>query len=178
MRGWGVEPEQRSTEASSYLVRVQVHISHRLNTDADCLTGTALGRPVSMKSRYGPISETDWIVFEARGFSSESEARQFGERLRLLVTIAGLCSHLGIDAGLDTPRSCFTEHAIERMGFDDDVRVPPEIHGILVLPDDGKSEFMYASGALSVGNNVHDAASLLKAIKTLCDCAASFDVDK
>ena len=145
MRGWGeMVTAHRSQEVSSYLVRVQVKIGRRLATDAKSLTATVLGRPVSIKSRFGPISDTDWIVLEACGFLKASEARQFGERLRLLVTVAGLCSHLGIDAGRDTTRGPFTEHALPEMGFEDDFRVPPEIHGVLVLPDDGKSQFIPA----------------------------------
>ncbi len=120
MGGWAVEADRRSThqEPSAYLVRVQVQIGGRLHTDADSLSCTALGRPVSMKSRSGPLSKTDWIVLESRGFSSEPEARRFGERLWLLAAIAGLCSRLGLDAGRDTNRGEFSEHALRRMNLD------------------------------------------------------------
>ena len=162
-------------EADSYLVRIQVQVGSRLRTDANCLTPTALGRPVAIKPRSGSISETDWLVLEARGFSSEEDARKFGERLHLLATIAGLCSHLGIDAGRDRTLSRFTEHAGRRKGLERDVRMPPEIHGILVLPDDGKSRFAYASASLSVKS---DPAQLLEAIETLSDDSASFDITR
>ena len=152
-----------------------VKIGHRFHRDAESLTATALGRPVSIKSRFGPISDTDWIVVEACGFLSESEARQFGERLRLLVTIAGLCSHLGIDAGRDATLGQFSKHALRKMGFEDDLRVPPEIHGVLVLPDDGKSQFIYASASLSVTS---DPGQLLEAVEQLSDNSASFDAAK
>ena len=165
--------EYRSPENRSYLVRVQVQIGTRLDTDASCLTATALGRPISIKSRSGPISTTDWIVLESRGFSSKSEARQFGERLRLLATIAGLCSHVGLDAGRDKTLGAFSEHALRRMGLEHDVRVPPETHGILVQPDDGKSLFMYATGSLSVTN---DPRQLIEALEQLADNSSSFDV--
>ena len=164
-----------SQEPSSYLARVQVKIGHRFHKDAESLTATVLGRPVSIKSRFGPISDTDWIVVEACGFLSESEACQFGERLRLLVTIAGLCSHLGIDAGRDATLGQFSEHALKKMGFEDDFRVPPEIHGVLVLPDDGKSQFIYASASLSVTS---DPGQLLEAVEQLSDNSASFDAAK
>ena len=177
MRGRGekMESTRRSQEPDSHLVRVQVKIGCRLHTDAKSLTATVLGRPVSIQSRSGPISDTEWIVLEACGFSSASQAGQFGERLRLLVTVAGLCSHLGIDAGSDTTLSQFTEHALRRMGFEDDLRVPPEIHGILVLPDDGKSRFMSASASLSV---TCDPGQLIEALEHLADNSASFDADR
>ena len=59
------------------------------------------------------------------------------------------------------------------MGFEHDFRVPPEIHGILVLPDDGKSWFMYASASLSVKGN---QGQLIEALEQLADNSASFDV--
>ncbi len=177
MRGWGerMVVDFGTPEADSYLVRVQVQIGKRLHTDASCLTATTLGRPISIKSPSGSMSETDWLVLEARGFSSEGSAREFGERLRLLATIAGLCSHLGIDAGRDTTLSRFTEHLQRRMELEDDVRVPPEIHGVQVLPDDGKSRFMHASASLSVSS---DPRQLLEAVEHLSDNAASFDAAK
>ena len=58
------------------------------------------------------------------------------------------------------------------MGLEDDFRVPPEIHGILVLPDDGKSQFMYASASLSVTS---DPGQLIEALEQLADNSASFD---
>ena len=160
-------------EAVSYLVRVQVKVGKRLNADASCLTARTLGRPISIKSRSGPISKTDWLVLEACGFSSESEARHFGERLRLLATIAGLCSHLGLDAGRDTTLGRFNEQALRSMGFEHDFRVPPEVHGILVLPDDGKSWFVHANASLSVTS---DPGQLIEALEQLADNSASFDV--
>ena len=169
--------EAQQAKPSSYLVRLQVRIGKRFSTDADRLDATVLGRSVSIKSRSGSLSETDWIVLEARGFSSEEDAHEFGQRLRLLATIAGLCAHLGIDAGRDSTLGSFSEHAIalRKTGLAHDVRIPPEKHGILVLPDDGKSLFMYANVTMSVSS---DPANLMEALETLLDCSTSFDVGR
>ena len=59
------------------------------------------------------------------------------------------------------------------MGFEHDFRVPPEVHGILVLPDDGKSWFVYGSASLSVTS---DPGQLIEALEQLADNSASFDV--
>ena len=135
-----------------------------------------LGRSVSIKSPSGPLSESDWIVLEACGFSSEEDAQEFGEQLRILATIAGLCAHLGIDAGKDTTLGQFSDHLLRQMGLEHDVaRIPPQIHGVLVLPDDGKSLFVYASATLSVRS---DPAQLLEAVETLSDPSCSFDVSR
>ena len=164
--------EHTDPRAGSYLVRLQVRIGKRLATETDCMTATVLNRPISIRSPSGPLEETDWLILEARGFSSEVEAREFGERLRLLATIGGLCSHLGIDTGRDRTLSQFSELALRRMGLAKDLRVPPEVHGVLVLPDDDKSVFMCGRVSGSVRS---DPAQLLEAIETLSDYPASFD---
>ena len=153
---------------STYLVRLQIRTGKPLNSDAEHLTATVWDREVSIKSRTGPLSKAGWLVMQARGFSSEAEASEFGERLRLLVLIAGLCAHLGLDPGRDETLGQFTEVGLRVMGFDPDVRVPPEIHGISVLPDDGRSIFVYASASASV---ISDPAQLLGAVEELSEAA-------
>ena len=168
--------EAQQAKSSSYLLRLQVRIGTRFSSDTDRLDAMVLGRSVSIRSRTGgSLSETDWIVLEARGFSSEKDAYEFGERLRLLATIAGLCADLGIDAGRDSTLGSFSEHALRKADLAQDVRIPPEKHGILVLPDDGKSVFMYANATLSVR---HDPVQLLEALETLLDCSTSFVVGR
>ena len=105
---------------------------------------------------------------QARGFSSQAEASEFGERLRLLVLVAGLCAHLGLDPGRDETLGQFTKAGLRVMGFDPDLRAAPEIHGISVLPDDGKSIFFHASASASV---ISDPAQLLGAVEELSEAA-------
>ena len=154
--------------AGSYLARLQVRIGKRLSTDEQRLVVTVGGREVSIQSREGPLSEADWLVLQARGFPSEESARSFGEELRLLVTIAGLCSHLGLDAGRDEQLGRVNEAHFHEIGFPPDMRMPPEIHGLVVLPDDGNSMFIYMNASLSVRS---DPAQLLGAIKELSGSA-------
>ncbi len=156
--------ESHVPQPGSYLVRLQVRIGRPLHTDSERLTATLWGREVSITSRNGPISKTDWLVLQARGFPSEQDARRFGERLRVLATLAGLCSHLGLDAGADELLGQFNEAVLQEMGFGADQRVPPEIHGISVLPDDGKSIFIYLNASGSVRS---DPAQLLGALEEL-----------
>ena len=172
-----VPTEPKNQESTCYSLRLQVRIGKRLSTDAASLTATALDRSISISARGGgPIAESEWIVLEARGFLSGAEAHQYGERLRMLATIGGLCSHLGIDAGRDEVLSGFSDLAVQKMGVADDLRVPPEIHGILVLPDDDKSLFIFSGPSrISV---MSDPAQLLEAIETLSDCSRSFDPAK
>ena len=160
--------EHQAKKAHTYLVRLQVRTGKPLDTDAERLTATVWDREVSIISRTGPLSKADWLVMQARGFPSEADASEFGERLRLLVLIAGLCSHLGIDPGRDKTRGQFTEAGLRVMGFEPGLRAPPEIHGISVVPDDGKSVFIYASMS---GSAISDPAQLLGAVEELSEAA-------
>ncbi len=155
-------------DPGAYLARLQVRIGRPLHTDAQRLTATLWGQEVSITSRTGPISKSDWLVLEAHGFPSEQDARTFGERLRLLVTIAGLCSHLGIDVGQDEHLGQFSETFLQKMGVDADVRTPPEVHGLSILPDDGKSLFIYVNAS---GSASSDPAQLLQAVDKLSNAA-------
>lgn len=83
------------------------------------------------------LKNSTWVVFGARGFISETEASAFGERLRLAVEIASFCSRLGVDAGQDRPTAFVDEEFAKAMGLvQPHERVRPNIHGLMLLPDD------------------------------------------
>ena len=150
----------------TYLIRLQVRIGTRLNTDETCLTATVWSREVSIESRTGALSEAEWLILQARGFPSEAEASEFGERLRLLTLISGLCAHVGLDTGRDEMLGQFTEAFLRDIGFEPDKRAPPEVHGIAVLPDDGKSIFIYGNATASTRS---DPTQLLGAVEEISD---------
>lgn len=128
--------------ATPYLMRLQVRLGKRLNTEETNLSATVDGYEVSITSRNPdkPISEAQWLVFEARGFSSANTARAFGEKLRLSLSIAGLCSRVGVDAGRGQAIGGFNEAFFRAKGLIEPYqRIAPDIHGISVTPDDGNS---------------------------------------
>ena len=125
-----------------YLMRLQVRLGKRLNTDDNSLSAIVDGHEVSITSRNSDesISKAQWIVFEARGFPSEHKARAFGEMLQLAISIAGLCSHVGVDRGRDRALSRVNEAFFRAEGLiEPHQRIAPDIHGISVIPDDGNS---------------------------------------
>ena len=68
---------------SGFRLYLQVRIGKALRTDEAFLTTYLDGREVRIRASLGPsISKAEWLVFEARGFPTESEAHTFGERLR------------------------------------------------------------------------------------------------
>ena len=86
------------------------------------------------------------MVMGCRGFEAESHAREFGEKLRRAAHVAGLCARVGVDAGdpgKDPTVSWFNPEILRGIeGFDPNTRIGPDVHGIVVLPDDGKNQFV------------------------------------
>ena len=73
-------------------------------------------------------------------FETEDQARVFGEELRRATHLAGLCNRLGVDArdpGEDRTVSWLNPEVFGRMN--PEKRLAPDVHGIVVLPDDGKN---------------------------------------
>lgn len=63
------------------------------------LAASFAGRQVTVSSYLGEsLRDTNRVVFEARGFTTKAEAREYGEKLRTAVQIAGLCALLGVTA--------------------------------------------------------------------------------
>ena len=85
------------------------------------------------------------MLAECRGFETEEDAWTFGEQLRRAVHLAGLCARVGVDAadpGQDQIVSWVNPEVLRRSGaLDPDARLGSDIHGIQILPDDGKTLF-------------------------------------
>lgn len=155
-------------ETIGFRLRLQVRLG-TLSTDEVCLTTHLDGREVTIKSREDgqPISKAKWIVLEARGFATESEARVFGEQLRANVQLASICSRLGADTGLDKVLSQINEEIWRSKGLlAPHQRLGPDVHGLSVLPDDDNTIFMYIEAELTVAS---DPAQFLDAIRVLAE---------
>ncbi|TPJ58529.1 hypothetical protein [Mesorhizobium sp. B2-7-1] len=127
-----------------FRVRLRVRIGKPLTTDEISRSVELSGREVTVRSQKKdqPLSQATWIVLSANGFGTEEEAKNFGDRLRLLVEIAALSSRLGTDVGSDRPTSWLNEEFARSMGLlQADERLAPNIHGLLILPDDDKIRF-------------------------------------
>ena len=151
-----------------FRLRLQIRLE-TLGTDEVCLTTRLDGREVRIKSREDgqPISKAKWIVLEARGFATESEARAFGERLRANVQLAALCSRLGADTGLDKVLSQINEEIWRSKGWlAPHQRLGPDVHGLSILPDDENTVFMYMEADLRVEPN---PAQFLDALHELAE---------
>ena len=147
------------TEKSKYRLWLKFRVGKLLATEERALTATVASRTVTIESerKSQPLSEASWVVMGCRGFEAENHAREFGEELRRAAHLAGLCARVGVDAGdpgEDPTVSWFNPEILCGIeGLDPNTRIGPDVHGIVVLPDDGKTLFVrggHASGQVRI----------------------------
>ena len=125
-----------------YKVRLRVRLAKVLNTENSSRTVVVAGREVvvSAQEKNQPLKDSRWIVLTVRGFMTEEEAHSFGDRLRGIVELAGLCARIGMDVGRDKPTTQMNEEWARSIGLiQQDERTVPNIHGLAILPDDDKT---------------------------------------
>ena len=141
-----------TNETSGFRLYLQVRIGTPLLTDEEFLTTHLDGREVTI-STWGPsISEAEWLVFGARGFPTELEARDFGERLRANMELAALFSSLSVDTGLGN----------------EVLSLPNDVHGVLILPDCDYDNTMFIRGKAE-GTVKSSPERFLEAMRKLAD---------
>ena len=156
-------------ETSGFRLYLQVRIGKALHTDEVSLTTHLDGREVTVRPSLGSplISKAEWLVFEARGFPTESEARTFGERLRANVQLAALCSGPGVDTGLDEVLGSINEEYWRSEGWlKPHQRHGPDVHGLLILPDDDNTVFSRGRAKVT---RTSDPQLFLEAMRELAD---------
>ena len=130
-------------EMSGFRVRLRVRIPKALTSEATNINVMVMNKEVTITSQRKdePLEEAKWIVLDARGFSTEEAAQQFGTRLRSIVRLAALSSRLGVDVGEDKPTDWMSEDFARKLGLKDHERIAPNIHGLSILPDDDNTRF-------------------------------------
>ena len=131
-------------EKTKYRLWLKFRIGKSLDTGDDALTASIGGRTVTIESEHRgePLSKASWLVMSCRGFEAEAQAREFGEELRRATHLAGLCNRVGADArdpGENRTVSWLNPEVFRRTN--PEKRLAPDVHGIVVLPDDGNSVF-------------------------------------
>ena len=118
------------------------------------------GRKVTLKSRKPdePLEEARWVVFCARGFMSEDEAKAFGDRLRARIELASLVAFQGVDTGTDKPTLQVSEEWARMLGLiKANERLCSDVHGLLILPDDELSRFPLLEGTGTVKSDPEES---------------------
>jgi hypothetical protein len=114
---------------------------------------------VTIKSqrRDEQLNTAKWVVFHARGFSTENDACEFGTRLRSILQVTSLSLRAGVDVGEDKPSSWASEEFARKLGLiKDHERLALNIHGLSVLPDDDLTRFPLFDAQATVTSNPDD----------------------
>jgi hypothetical protein len=114
-----------------------VRLAKALTSSDTSLSFDVAGTIVTIKSqnRDEELNKAKWIVFTTGGFATEESAQQ-------LLQLASLADRLGIDLGSDKPTSWVSEAYARSTGLiKADERIAPNVHGLVVNPDDDKTRF-------------------------------------
>ena len=131
-------------DKTGYRLWLKFRVGKSLGTEKSALTASIDNRTVTIESedRGKPLSKAHWLVMNCGGFETEAQASEFGEELRRATHLAGLCNRVGVDArdpGEDRTMTWINPEVFPRVNPDQ--RLAPDVHGIVVLPDDGNNVF-------------------------------------
>ena len=146
-------------EKTKYRLWLKFRVGKSLGTEESALTASIANRTVTIESedRGKPLSKAHWLVMNCGGFETEAQARDFGEELRRATHLAGLCNRVGVDArdpGEDRTMTWINPEVFRRVNPDQ--RLAPDVHGIVVLPDDGNNVFAHGRASGRVLANAGD----------------------
>jgi hypothetical protein len=126
--------------STEFRVRLRVRLAKAFTTKEQSVSFTVSGREVTLlpQDKDGTLENATWVIFRVCGFDSEVNAMVFGQHLKRVVELVGLCDRLGIDVGHDKATSFFTEEFARKLGMvsEGDRIWPQNIHGVMIVPDD------------------------------------------
>ena len=169
---------------TTYLARLKVRVGKGLSTDDSTLSAVSNGIPISIRSAENdqPLKEATWVLVIARGFSTKSEAAEYGEKLRRSVHLVGLCTALGIDGrarGDDRTKTRITTAGtdfFQSLGvLAKDQRAVSDVHGLTVL-EDAPNLRVFTSNIGAQAS--HDPARFVRAIEEASAGALSDEVTR
>ncbi|MBK8760468.1 MAG: hypothetical protein IPM03_08550 [Sulfuritalea sp.] len=83
------------------------------------------------------ICDSEWLVMNARGFTSESIAKEFGGRLKAAVQISSAVNRLGVDGGIDLPTCSLSDMVRTHIRNETGSDIRSNVHGLDVFLDAG-----------------------------------------
>ena len=136
----------------TYRARLRFRVQKRLNLEAEKHVLAVSDREVVLSPHLPdrPIRDSDWLVINARGFSSDAGAREFAHRLKLACEVASVSTRLGVDTGRDIATSGFGKMVKDHVLKETGVTLRDNVHGIDVFADDPNVRFGHMDATLTV----------------------------
>lgn len=126
-----------SCPVPTYRARLRFRLLKKLSINEPERRLTVAGREVVLSSPIPdmPIRDSEWLVMNARGFSTEDEAKDFGRKLRSAIELASVSTRLGIDAGRDLASSGLARTVKDQIAKETGTLARDNVHGLDVFED-------------------------------------------
>jgi hypothetical protein len=136
------------TAVSTYRARLRFRLQKKLKIDSNKHRLTVARHEVVLNppTPVQRISDSEWLIMNARGFVSEDEAREFGTQLKAALEVSAIAARVGVDAGRDLATSSLgrsvREEILTKTGSD----IRPNVHGLDVFPDNPDTRIFTMTG--------------------------------
>lgn len=161
---------------TTFRARLRFRLLKKLSINEPEHRLTVAGREVVLSSPVPdtPICDSEWLVMNARGFSTEDEARNFGHKLRSAIELASVSTRLGVDAGRDLATSGLGRAVKDHIAKETGTLARDNVHGLDVFEDNPNVRIfnLSATGTIHAGpehpflhvvTEIHEAAPLASA---------------
>jgi hypothetical protein len=85
------------------------------------------------------ISDSDWLIVNARGFHSATEPTTFAHKLRAAADLSSVACRYGINSGTDLPTSGVSEIVKDHASREHGIMLRDNVHGVDVFPDEPRA---------------------------------------
>lgn len=135
-------------DAVTWRARLRFRLQKQLNVDDREYRILVAGREIVVAPQLPDqkICDSEWLVINARGFTSEDEARRFGTRLRSALEVSAVATRVGVDTGRDLATAGLGRSVKERLARETGAIVRDNIHGLDVFVDDPNVRIFNLSG--------------------------------
>jgi hypothetical protein len=159
----------------TYRCRLRFRVEKKLNVKAPKHTLNIAGREVVLSPQIPDkdIADNEWLIFNAREFATEAEAKDFCHRLRSALEVSSVATRLGVDAGRDIATSGLGAHFRQEVKARTGLLVRDNIHGVDVFVDEPNVRIVNLTGTGTIRKNPEPFLSDLDSLHAIASSASA-----
>lgn len=148
---------------ATYRARLRFRIPKKLGMEEVKFSFNVADHEVllSTSKHEQPIKDSAWLIMNATGFTTETEASCFCHKLRAAIELSSVATRLGLDAGRDLSTFSLASFVTDEIYKTNGSIVRENIHGIDIFVDDPNVTFLEFYGTLAPHNFPSAEAFLL-----------------
>jgi hypothetical protein len=138
---------QNMAPPDTFRCRLRFRVQKKLNISAREHVFRVRGRDIVLAPPLSDqnIADSEWLVFNARGFATEPEATEFGHKLRAALEVSSVATRFGVDAGQDRATSGLGALYREQIAEQTGTLIRNNIHGVDVFVDSPNVRILHSS---------------------------------